>query len=73
MNKLTYYDISIVADQLAAKSYQRIGSYARVLGQYESMMCHMMADMPKAKQAEWMKVLEYNLAKEIEMQEPVAA
>jgi hypothetical protein len=58
MNKLTYLEVSASLNDFANLSYQDRGSFSYACGTFQSMLSSMVADLPKHKQAEFLRTLE---------------
>jgi hypothetical protein len=58
MNKQTYSDIAASLNDFANMSYEDKGSFSYACGTFQSMLSGLVAELPKHKQAEFMKTLE---------------
>lgn len=58
MTKLTYTDIANELRDTSKVCMETMGSYAYATGTYESIIANLVADLPKHKQLEVVRVLE---------------
>lgn len=56
--KFTRAEIMISLLDFSKESYNKYGSYSYAAGFYESSLASLVADLPRAKQAEFMRILE---------------
>jgi hypothetical protein len=59
MIKQTYSDIAASINDFADLSYKDKGSFSYACGTFQSMLATLVADLPKHKQAEFLKTLEH--------------
>ena len=59
MNKLNYSDILAVTNDFADLSYKDKGSFSYACGTFQSILASLVADLPKHKQAEFLKTMEH--------------
>lgn len=57
MNQLKYSDIAAELRETSKVCLNTMGSYAYATGTYESILANLVADLPKHKQVEVMRIL----------------
>jgi hypothetical protein len=66
MSKMNFSEIKAIANEYAELTFKTRGSYSAACGTFEIMLCHLVAELPKHKQAEFAAMMKANVEREID-------
>lgn len=65
MNKMAFSEVRAITSEYSELTFKSRGSYSYACGTFEIILCHLVADLPKHKQAEFAAMMKANLDREL--------